>query len=117
MTLTDKYLALEDEIFEIKNVIKRLTESLRRLEGQQNEIKLQILDDYNLNGVLPDNGLIVKRVPPKLIVTDASKLPDKFFKIERVLNKALLNEEFKAGNYYEGCAMDNGGLTLAIKGR
>ena len=117
MKPTQKYLRLDDEILEIRNVMRRLADNLRALEGQQNEVKEQMIADYLNNGVLPDDGLIVKKIPPKLIVTDESKLPDKFFKTERKLNKAGLNKEFKAGNYYAGCAMDNGGYTLAIKGR
>ena len=114
-SLTQKYLRLDDEIIEAQNVMRRLADTVKRLKGQQDEIKLEILREYETQGVLPDDGLIVKRVPPKLIVTDESKLPEKFFKIECVLNKSLLNAEFKAGNFYEGCAMDNGGITVAIK--
>jgi hypothetical protein len=116
-TLTQKYLRLDDEIIEAQNVMRRLADTVKRLKGQQDEIKLEILREYETQGVLPDDGLIVKRVPPKLIVTDESKLPDKFFKIERKLDKRALNDDFAKGNYYEGCTMDNGGLTIAIKGR
>jgi len=117
MTPTQMYLRLDDEILEIRNVMRRLADNIKKLEGQQNEIKQGIIDDYLNNGVLPDDGLIVKRVPPKLIVTDESKLPDKFWRVKREIDKAALNAEFKSGNFYEGCAMDNGGYTLAIKGR
>jgi hypothetical protein len=117
MTPTQKYLRLDDEILEIRNVMRRLTDNLRALEGQQNEVKEQMIAEYLNDGVLPDDGLIVKKIPPKLIVTDENKLPEKFFKIERKLNKAELNKEWKAGNLYAGTTIDNGGYTLAIKGK
>jgi len=117
MTTTQKYLQLDDEILEIRNVMRRLADNLRALEGQQEEVKQEMIADYLNNGVLPDDGLIVKKIPPKLIVTDESKLPEKFFKIKRELNKVELNKEWKAGNLYSGCTIDNGGYTLAIKGK
>ena len=117
MTPTQKYLRLDDEILEIRNVMRRLADNLKALEGQQNEIKEQMIAEYLNNGVLPDDELIVKKIPPKLIVTDESKLPEKFFKIERKIKKAELNKEWKDGSIYDGCAIDNGGYTLEIKGK
>lgn len=117
MTPTQKYLRLDDEILEIDNTIKRLQETKQRLVGQRDEIKQTMIDDYLNNGVCPDDGLIVKKIPPKLIITDESKIPERFWRVKREINKAELNREYKAGNMYEGTAMDNGGYTLAIKGR
>lgn len=115
MTPTQKYLRLDDEIIEIKDVMKKLSENVARLEAQKDEIKLAMIDDYLNNGVLPDDGLIVKKIPPKLIVTDESKIPEKFWRVKREINKAELNKEYKKGNLYEGFTIDNGGYTLAIK--
>lgn len=115
MTPTQQYLRLDDEILEIRNVMRRLAENLKKLEGQQSEIKQAMIDDYLNNGVLPDDGLIVKKIPPKLIVTDESKIPEKFWRVKREINKAELNKEYKNGNLCEGCTIDNGGYTLAIK--
>lgn len=115
-TLTQKYLRLDDEILEAKTIMRNLQSTVKRLEAQQDEVKGEMLSEYEL-GVLPDDGLIIKKVPPKPIVIDEDKLPDRFWKVKREINKADINKAVKDGEMIEGVAMDNGGYTLAIKAK
>ncbi len=50
-------------------------------------------------------------------VIDESKIPDEFFKIERKLDKAKLNEACLGGANIEGAVLDNGGETLIIRSK
>ena len=62
------------------------------------KVKETILTEYHTDGVLPDDGLIIANVPAGVIITDESKIPDRFFKIERKLVKSALNKAVKAGD-------------------
>lgn len=55
--------------------------------------------------------------PQGVIVTDESKIPDQFFKTERVLMKSELNKAIKEGQEIAGTALDNGGEQLCIRSK
>lgn len=57
----------------------------------------------------------VMKVNPKPIVTDESKIPDKFWKVTKSIKKAELNQAVKDGEVIEGVTLDNGGYTLTRK--
>lgn len=52
--------------------------------------------------------------PHGVIITDESKLPEKFFKIEKKLDKAALNKAVIGGEIIDGAVLGNGGKTLRI---
>lgn len=55
------------------------------------------------------------RVNPKPIITDESKIPDKYWKIERTIKKAEINQAIKDGDVIDGVSYDNGGYALTRK--
>lgn len=111
-----EYLLLHDTVEILEKHIKEMNHKKKLAEKALEKAKLEILDDYQNHGVIPAAPLEVRSVPRKLIVTDETKLPDKFFKIERTLKKAELNKAFQDGEELEGVTLDNGGITLAIRG-
>lgn len=59
----------------------------------------------------------VKAVPPKPIVTDEARVPERFFETKRNLSKSLINEAVKNGETIPGVTLDNGGETLSIRSK
>jgi len=55
------------------------------------------------------------RVNPKPIVSDESKIPEKYWKIEKSIKKAEINQAIKDGEVIEGVTFDNGGYALTRK--
>jgi hypothetical protein len=55
------------------------------------------------------------RVNPKPIVSDESKIPEKYWKIEKSIKKAEINQAIKDGDVIEGVTFDNGGYALTRK--
>lgn len=114
MGLEDEYLRLSDVELKLENSKRQLDDRLRKVRIEMDKIKAKIIEEYLEDGVVPFN-LVIKKVPPKPIVVDESKIPDEFFKIERKLDKAKLNKAVKDGHRFEGVSMDNGGMTVSIK--
>ena len=54
-----------------------------------------------------------KHNPPKPIVTDAEKVPDRFKK--KVIDKTAINKAVKNGEIIEGVSMDNGSESITIR--
>lgn len=57
----------------------------------------------------------IGKKPQSVIVTDESLIPDKYFKIEKKLDKTKLNEAVKGGALVNGVTLDNGGETVIIR--
>ena len=110
------YLELDGKIAELKRQRDEICRSISRLEAEQEREKNRLIDDFTENGVVPfTDKLEIVRVPFKVLVTDETLLPDKFFKIERKLNKKLLNDAVKGGELIQGITTSNGGFTLKRK--
>lgn len=92
-----------------------LSNAIGQKEAEQERIKNGVLSEFLNNGVVPDKPFEIRRVPPKLIIIDESKLPEKFVKIERKIDKKLINDCFKDGEHIDGVALDNGGYTVAVR--
>lgn len=100
---------------------KRLSDRKSKIEGALRQIRFQIekckdkiIAEYLEDGVCPVD-LIVKKVPPKAIITDESCLPKEYIKIKEEINKAKINADIKGGVSIPGVTMDNGGYTIAIR--
>lgn len=107
LRLTDVELRLENSKRELD---KRLAETRRLME----DAKRAIVEEYLEHGVVPMN-LTIKKVPPKPVITDEDKIPDRFWKVKREIDKAALNKAVKNGVTFEGVTMDNGNYTVAIR--
>lgn len=65
---------------------------------------------------LPDATISLKRVPPKLEITDEARIPAKFWKPQDPkLDKAALKEALEDGEDVSGASLGNGGISLSVR--
>lgn len=114
MNLEDEYLRLSDVELKLENSKRQLDDRLRKVRIEMDAIKAKIIEEFLEDGVVPFN-LTIKKVPPKPIVTDESKVPNHFWKLERKLDKAGINATIKNGYQIDGVSMDNGSYTVILK--
>jgi hypothetical protein len=110
-----RYYDLQEERDGMKNRIALLNAKIEKIEAEMESIKENVLSDYLNNGVVPEKPFEIRRVPSKLIVIDESRIPEKFIKVERKIDKKQINECSKLGEYIEGVTLDNGGYTVAVR--
>ena len=99
----------EKELNLRKSRIKNRMESLRSFMG--NVMETCQIDKKET----PDGTIYKRRVAPKVVVTDENLVPAMFKKIEERIDKAAINAAFKSGVVVDGCTIDNGGVTYAIR--
>lgn len=114
MDWEQEYIRLTDVEIKLENSKRQLDQRLAEVRREIENAKQNIINEFLEDGVCPFN-LTVKKVPPKPVVTDETKIPEEFWKIERKLDKAKLNKSVKEGNCFEGVIMDNGGYTVSLK--
>ena len=110
---------LEAEKFCLEVVFKDTRRQIAELESKINDLELKAIEILQSEKEQGSKGRIVENTiyglkwnPPKPIVTDETKLPDRFFKIEKTLKKAELNKAIKDGETFEGVTIDNGSFSL-----
>jgi len=112
-----EYLQNDDILIRLRNEKRDIDMQIKRLEARQDVLKDKMVKDYLEDGVLPDSEMIhIRKVPQSVIVTDESKVPEKFFKVKKELDKKSLNEAVKQGEQIDGVTLSNGGWTVAIRG-
>ncbi len=115
--IAQKYLSNDNDLIALRARKKEIDFTIRQIEGEQENLKNAMIREYLENGLLPaSDTLHIKKVPIGVIVTDESKIPDQFFKIEKKLDKKALNEAVKGGEQIDGATLDNGGYTIMIRG-
>lgn len=114
MDYEQEYLRLTDVELKLENSKRQLDSRLKAVRAEMEKAKDAIIQEYLEDGVVQFN-LTIKKAPPKPIVTDESKIPDQFWKVERKLDKSALNKAVKEGEAFDGVAMDNGGFTVSIR--
>ena len=62
----------------------------------------------------PDFTASIRRVPPKVEITDETAIPDFYIKVVRSPDKTLLKEALAKGPV-PGAALSNGGETIALR--
>lgn len=65
--------------------------------------------------IRPDYTASVRTVPPKVIVTDETALPDPVCKFERKPDKAAIKEALEQGKTVTGATLSNGTQALSIR--
>lgn len=113
MTPEEEYLRLSDVEFALENSKRALDDRLRKVRIEMDNLKLKIVEEYLEDGVCPFN-LTIRKVSPKVIITDESLIPDEFKKTTVTIDKIKLNKAVKDGDI-AGTTLDNGGYTVAIK--
>lgn len=67
--------------------------------------------------IRPDFTASVRAVPPKVIVTDDTALPDEVCKFERKPDRAAIKEALERGKAVAGAMLGNGTETLTIRSK
>lgn len=119
LKLFDDLKAVENEVELISSEIKELQSKKKKLDLAVESFRSEIINVFvsndktklNFDGIKAN----VRRKPPKPIITDQSKLDEKFFEYKKTLSKTLVNEAWANGERPEGVALDNGGYVLTIK--
>lgn len=111
---TQRYLQLTDRNFEIASIIQKLQRESKSNDTELLKIKDAMVKEYLEDGVLPDDGLTIRRVPEKVMITDEALLPEHFFKTRREVDKTKINDFVKQNGLIDGLTKTNGGYTVAI---
>lgn len=104
----------------IKDMQKRLSDRLARVSGRADRLRGLIDQAFQMAEIkshkFASATISTKAVPRKLIVTDESQIPARFYKPQppKLDRKALL-DAIKAGEAVPGADMSNGGTTIQIR--
>jgi sugar-specific transcriptional regulator TrmB len=127
---TDFFEAVEralDEISEceiiaagIKDMQKRLQDRLTRTQNRQEKLRGLIDQAFQMAEIKSHKfataTIASKQIPRKLIVTDESQLPARFFKPQPPkLDRKELTDALKDGEAVPGADLSNGGTTIQIR--
>lgn len=111
---TAQYLWLDDELLRLKGRKRNIDTAIKQVESQMEGLKTKMIAEYLEDGVVPGDGISVRKVPPSPQVTDELSVPDKYWKVKREIDKTKINNAIKEGVQIPGVAMSNGGYTLAV---
>lgn len=104
----------------IKDMQKRLSDRLARVSGRADRLRGLIDQAFQMAEIkshkFASATISTKAVPRKLIVTDESQIPARFYEPQppKLDRKALL-DAMKAGKGVPGADMSNGGTTIQIR--
>lgn len=115
----DKVREYQTHIVGIDGTMKGLSDRKARMEKRVSSLRGLIDQAFQLAGVSSHTfaceTVSIKRVPPKLVITDESQIPSKFFKPQPPkLDRKELLEAAKGGEVL-GAHMSNGGQTIQIR--
>lgn len=109
-------LATETANKELADLYKNRATRFAKKAEKMNDILAIILKSARETKFQGISGTVtIKSVPPKPIIQDENLVPDRFYKIERKLQKSLVNQAVKDGEQVPGVVMDNGGETITIR--
>ena len=105
--------ALRARIRDMQDRLGRLSE---RAERKQ-RLVAATMDDVGLTKVVePDFTLSLRAQPPKLILTEESAIPEKFWRPQAPkLERQALLAALKSGEKIPGANLDNGGMTISVR--
>jgi len=104
----------------IKDMQKRLSDRLARVSGRADRLRGLIDQAFQMAEIkshkFASATISAKAIPRKLIVTDESQIPARFYEPQppKLDRKALL-DAIKAGEAVPGADMSNGGTTIQIR--
>jgi len=113
--------ALDDLIADYDAEVKAMQKSLKQFKAERQELADKVTAEMQDSGVLNSEveGVLwsLRYNPKKPIITDESKIPDKYMRIKKEINKVKINEDMASGTEIEGVAFDNGSVSLVKKGK
>lgn len=59
--------------------------------------------------------LSIRAVPPSVVITDEGELPDDFWRVTKVPDKAAIKDALKAGRIVPGAELSNGSETISVR--
>lgn len=103
-----------------KDRLDELETRKKRFEHRVNVLRdllFSLMDSARLPRLeLPEATVSVRSVPPSVMITDESRLPDIACKFERKPDKTKIKELLATEPFYvAGATMSNGGKTISIK--
>ena len=98
-----------------QNKVKELKKQIEACEMKAIEKLIEEKSQGSVGHIVGNTVYSYMKVNQKPIVTDESKIPDKFWKIEKSLKKSEINQAIKDGEVIDGVSFDNGGYALTRK--
>lgn len=98
-----------------QNKAKLLKKQIEDLEMKAIEQLIEEKEQGSTGHIVGNTVYSYMRVNPKPIISDESKIPERFWKVEKTLKKAEINQAIKDGDVIEGVTFDNGGYALTRK--
>ena len=116
----DEMVACEVIVAGCKDTIGTLTKRKSRAEVRFGRLKGMLDQAFQMAEVpkhqFPTATVSTKKVPPKLIVSEESEIPARFFVTPApVLDKKALLDALKAKEVIPGASLSNGGVTIQIR--
>lgn len=110
----DLYLA-DICLKDYQNKVKTIKAQIEALEMKAIEKLIEEKELGSTGHIVGNTVYSYMRVNPKPIISDESKIPEKYWKIEKSIKKAEINQAIKDGDVIEGVTYDNGGYALTRK--
>lgn len=98
-----------------QNKVKVIKQQIEALEMKAIEKLIEEKEHGSTGHIVGNTVYSYMRVNPKPIISDESKIPEKYWKIEKSIKKSEINQAIKDGEVIDGVTFDNGGYTLTRK--
>lgn len=122
MDIFEQLEKLHNDLYCADIVLKDYQMKVRALKNQIETLEMKAIEKLieekeqgSVGHIVGNTVYSYMRVNPKPIISDESKIPDKYFKIEKTIKKAEINQAIKDGDFIEGVTWDNGGYAITRK--
>lgn len=122
MDIFEKLEKAYADLYIIDIVLKEYQERQKTIKKEIADLEMKAIEklieekEQGSTGHLVGNTVYsYMRINPKPIITDERKIPEKYWKIERTIKKAEINQAIKDGDVIDGVSYDNGGYALTRK--
>jgi hypothetical protein len=122
MDIFEQLEKLHNDLYCADIVLKDYQSKIRVLKNQIEALEMKAVEKLieekeqgSVGHIVGNTVYSYMRVNPKPIISDESKIPEKYFKIEKTIKKAEINQAIKDGDVIEGVTWDNGGYAITRK--
>ncbi len=110
----DLYLA-DIVLKDYQTKVRGIKAEIEALEMKAIEKLIEEKEQGSIGHIVGNTVYSYMKVNPKPIISDESKIPEKYFKIEKTIKKAEINQAIKDGDVIDGVTWDNGGYAITRK--